>query len=61
MIWLASNLGTVDQLKMLLEHSIKGIDEKFGSNGNTALIESSGNGKLDQVKLLLKYGANPNI
>jgi ankyrin repeat protein len=59
-IWLASSLGTVDQLKMLLEHSIIGIDQKFGSLEATALQQAIANEQLDNVKILLEYGADPN-
>ena len=46
---------------MLLEHSTEGIDNKLGvPYSNTALIEASGRGKLNHVKLLLEYGADPN-
>jgi ankyrin repeat protein len=67
-IWIASHEfprksgldSTVDQLKMLLEHSIKGIDLNCGPDYTTALHKASEFGKLDKVKLLLEYGADPN-
>ena len=57
----AATGGTIsDQLEMLLKHSSKGINQKCGQYGDVAIQAASHFGKLDHVKLLLKYGADPN-
>ena len=53
-IWLASVDGSIDQLKMLLEHSNKGINETSKKFQSTALHEATGKGKTEHVKLLLE-------
>ena len=60
-IWHASVKGLTDHLKKLLEHSTERIDQKFGIEGTTPLHEASNLGRLDILKLLLQYGADPNI
>jgi ankyrin repeat protein len=50
--------GNLDNLKLLLDSKAVTIHSR-DSKGNTALIIASGRGKVDAIKLLLHYGANP--
>ena len=59
-IWLASTIGTIEQLKLLLEHSNQGINDLCGSQNKNALHQASSCGLADKIKLLLEKGALVN-
>jgi ankyrin repeat protein len=55
----AGKRGTVDTVKMLLDH---GADVNFQNNyGLTALMTASSDRNVDVIKLLIQYGADVNI
>lgn len=58
-IWCA--VGSADRLEFVLKHSCEGINQKCNSDGSTALHVASHYGQVEDVKLLLKYGADQNL
>jgi len=54
-VWIAAYYSDIDTLRVLLEAGVP--PHYISPQGSTALISSVQDGKLEQVKLLLKYGA----
>ena len=63
--WLCAGYGSDFELKKLLEHSREGIDKIYGDMQTNALHQALMNEKPEcktaNTKLLLEYGADPNI
>ena len=63
--WLCARVGAPSELKLLLEDSSEGLDFCDGEHEMNALTQAflhlKPEFKVPNVKLLLEYGANPNV
>ena len=63
--WLCAGYGAPHELKKLLEHSREGLDCVYGINETNAMAQAfmhdNPEYKVKNVKLLLEYGADPNL